>query len=238
MSNSSVPPEIPGHRDVIQLADRRRERENGSGDEGERQRRREDIHGQLANVVTLKKPEIAMRRKPAKAKPHLRGLAKTELREPVTPDNVPKIPSITGGKRGEVGTGALEHAQTMAEMTGSVRVDRIAPTMDLTLEPLDRDHAVKELQKFSEALAMDSHSHDPKDSEEIFFQNVARTLISIWPHNHRRHVNDRRVEDIVRTLKEEPLPARLKSMLGNYDKTPVGNRGNPRPGNRTPQPKK
>ncbi len=187
---------------------------------------------QLATVI-----DVDFKRRRAKGSNviPLKGLAKPKLRpkevkkprakppkvDGLTPLPTPMVQKIAGGVRTEVSTAVLERTADYAQRTGRERLMQMVGILDeklLAREPgpvsaADAATAARDLL----ALGADEELVSQKRStDNTYFNAVATILLNLWPRNWQNHVNDRRVTDMMRVIREGGPHARILGLIKNW----------------------
>lgn len=211
MSNSSMPPGGPSEN-VFRLPPKK----TTPTDNTEPQRRRTDTNEAIGNVVSLRKEEIRMRRV-RKSRVRTRGPELHKAEPKVDGLIIPKGPtvkSIAGGKVTEEKVAALEHRDQVAERRGQKQLYLTALSMNLEGIKPNPSAAADELLMMCDQI-------DQSDNLSDFFHSVAVILLRIWPQNYSRHLNDKRVRNLITALKGRPTKRKLLAFLQNYDRDVV-----------------
>lgn len=171
----------------------------------------------VSNVIPLKglaKPKLRPKevKKPRAKLPKVDGL---------TALPTPMVQKIAGGVRTEVSTAALESQTNFARRRGCERLmqtvgilgDKLSVREPGPVSAADAASAARELL----ALAANEDLVSQKRStDNTYFNAVATILLNLWPRNWQIHLTDRRVTDMMQTIREGGPHARILGLIKNW----------------------
>ncbi len=131
-----------------------------------------------------------------------------------------KVKTITGGKISEISEAALRHRENHAIRRGRKRLFQVVGLHERELSEQEAEQPAVAARNL-EALMAEDFSDEKRETDQKFFHEVALILLSLWPRNWSRYLDDTRIEGIMQAIRDKDTHARILALIKNCADHPI-----------------